>query len=98
MPDPFVIDIFPIPNAPAGQPIARFDPNPANVKTGNVVFFRNNDSVNTHWPVASTVPNTDPTKPTPENPNLTGCRIDSPIAPALAHLHTPSHNAFTPSA
>jgi len=93
MPDPFVIDIFPIPNAPAGQPTARFSPNPANVKVGNVVFFRNNDTVHTHWPVASTVPNTNPA-----NPDRTGWWMDSPISTALPGEPTPSKEAFTPSA
>ena len=93
MPDSFSIDIFPIPNAPAGQPTARFSPDPANVKVGNVVFFRNNDQVNTHWPVASTVPNTDP-----NNPDRTGWWMDAPISTALPGQPTPSKEAFTPGA
>lgn len=93
MPDSFSIDIFPIPNAPAGQPTARFSPDPANVKVGNVVFFRNNDQVNTHWPVASTVPNTDP-----NNPDRTGWWMDAPIPTALPGQPTPSKEAFTPGA
>jgi hypothetical protein len=98
MADSFAIDIFPIPNAPAGQPTARFSPNPATVKVGNIVFFRNNDEVSTHWPVASSVPNTDPNKPDPKNPDLTGWWMDSPISTALPGEPTPSKEAFTPSA
>ena len=47
MPDSFAIDTVPIPDAPAGQPTAKFSPNPATVKVGNIVFFRNNDQLNT---------------------------------------------------
>jgi len=93
MPDTFSIDIFPIANAPAGPPTARFSPDPANVKVGNVVFFRNNDQVNTHWPVASTVPNTDP-----NNPDRTGWWMDAPIPTALPGQPTPGKEAFTPGA
>lgn len=92
MADPFVIDIFPIPDAPAGQPAAKFTPNPANVQVGNVVFFRNNDTVNTHWPVSSKVPNTDPKKP-----DRTGWWMEAPISTASPGEPTPSKEAFTPS-
>ncbi len=93
MPDSFSIDIIPIPNAPPGKPKVYFNPNPANIKVGNVVFFRNNDPVNTHWPVASTAPNTDP-----KNPDRTGWWIDAPIPTALPGQPTPSKETFSPSA
>lgn len=93
MADSFSIDIFQITDAPPGQPTARFSPNPATVQVGNIVFFRNNDEVNTHWPVASTVPNTDPNKP-----DRTGWWMDSPISTACSGEPTPSKQAFTPSA
>ena len=91
--DTFPIDIIPIGNAAEGQPTAQFHPNPARITVGNVVFFRNHDQVNTHWPVACTVANTDP-----NNPDRTGWWMDSPISTASGpDKPTPGKEAFAPS-
>ena len=93
MADTFAIDIVPVKDCIAGQPAAQFSPVPANVNVGNIVFFRNNDEKNAHWPVPATVPNVDP-----EKPDRTGWWMDSPIPTKLPdEPSTPSKEAFTPS-
>ena len=44
--------------APPGQPQVKFTPNPLGVNAGDVIYWRNNDSVG-HWPAPKTGSKTD---------------------------------------